>query len=291
MSTCVACKHVDALQRLPKFLNGVPKVIHQTWKTEKVPKHWLPSLNNWTSLHPDWHHVLWTDADIEAYIRAMHPSDWSIFEGLEGIQRVDLFRYYVLRDFGGVYCDLDIMPVKAIDEAIASSPLHVGLVPSANSWGVYTNAFMVSDTSPEAQAFWTSVIQHVTDFPHGPLDVLALGLRHTEIMASTGPLALTRCASEAHVPVTVLPRALWNPYDLSVAGLHGDQDKPESLVRILEGSSWHAMDSTALSFVHTHRKPIMGLVILGIAYFVITASIVRQKLSSLRKALRRRFNK
>jgi mannosyltransferase OCH1-like enzyme len=215
------------------------------------------------------------------------PHAWPLFLRFEGIQRVDLFRYFVLHDFGGIYCDLDIMLVRPITEALDSSPLHIGLVPSANTSGVYTNAFMISDDSAVAKAFWVSVMRHVHEFPKGYAEIASLGLRHTEIMASTGPLALTKCAAAFDGPITVLPKELWNPYELSVAGNEYEQLHPKSLVRILKGSSWHELDSSFFSFVHTHRKYVALLVMLGVLYFVINANIVRQKFASLRRAFRK----
>ena len=48
-------KHTDS---------GIPKIIHQTWKTKEVPEKWKKSQEEWQRLHPDWLYILWTDEDI-----------------------------------------------------------------------------------------------------------------------------------------------------------------------------------------------------------------------------------
>lgn len=59
--------------------NGVPKLIHQTWKDDSVPEHWLPGVNAWKTLHPDWIYCLWTDDDLMTYILDKHADFWPIF--------------------------------------------------------------------------------------------------------------------------------------------------------------------------------------------------------------------
>lgn len=268
-------------------------LIHQTWKDSNVPEHWKPGSNAWQALHPRWTYLLWTDADIEAYIRSSWPNDWAVFEALSWpIQRVDLWRYYVLRDFGGVYADLDIKPVRAIDGPSTLGPGHVFLVPSANASGVYTNAFMISDNSAVAKAFWTSVIESVKDYTRSrTLSVVSAISRHMEIMTSTGPLALTHAANVGTWPVTVLPKTLWNPFDLSVADdsvLQDQEAHPDALVRILPGSSWHAADSSIVSYVHSHRKVLGVLLILVIAYYVLRSEQMAVRIETLRRSLRLR---
>lgn len=245
--------------------NGVPKIVHQTWKTVDVPTAWASSRDSWRRLHPDWLYVLWTDADIEAYIKSTRPELWAFMStGLKWpIQRVDLWRYVALHDFGGIYSDLDIEPVKDTEEALSAVPAApwgtVYLVPSANMDGVYTNAFMISSLGADAKAFWASLVSHCTTWreDNSAYDTVMSVMRHMEIMLSTGPLALTRVANRHNKAVVVLPRTLWNPY--STADLAGGATEdpttyaPSALVKILPGSSWHDFDSAFLGFFNEHR--------------------------------------
>lgn len=282
-----------ALQKLwaakpDRLANGVPKIIHQTWKSSEVPDHWRPSHEAWQRLHPTWIYLLWTDADMEAYIRGLHPQAWPLFESMaHTIQRVDLWRYFVLHDFGGLYADLDIMPVKAVDAALERSLGSVFLVPSANWSTHYTNAFMASGTDAVSRAFWASVVDHVRQWPKSLTDKALSNVRHFQIIMSTGPMALTSAATLGLQPFVVLPRRLWNPYGLHQAGQLQDQDQEEALVQILEGSSWHGPDSAALSFLHTFKWPLIILTVLSGLYYVIGSQLVRENFARLVKRLTR----
>ena len=42
----------------------IPKIIHQTWKTQEVPEHWKESQEEWQKLMDyGWEYMLWTDED------------------------------------------------------------------------------------------------------------------------------------------------------------------------------------------------------------------------------------
>ena len=285
---CEPLNILKALQIVPVLPNGVPQIIHQTWKTKELPEHWAPGSKAWASLHADWIYLMWTDSDIEAYIETMWPQYRALFAKLEhAIQRVDLFRYFVLRDFGGLYCDLDIVAKRNVGPILGATPGHVFLVPSANTSGQYTNALMVSTTSPTAKAFWTSMIEYVEAFPSTHADRVLSSVRHTRIVASTGPMALSRVADRSSGPITVLPKRLWNPYELTVAGQLDRQTNDEALVYILQGSSWHAADSTFFVFVYTHRVPMVVLGALAIVWILLQNAYLHDKASMLLRKLRR----
>jgi len=296
MARCFAgpqeCKPLNVLYSLPEvplLANGIPKIVHQTWKNEEVPAHWASSAEAWKSLHPDWTYLLWTDADIEAYISKLWPESRQTFEKLEEpIQRVDLWRYFVLRDFGGVYCDLDIRPKANVEGALESCLGHVFLVPSANNSGQYTNAFMASTRSEQAGVFWTQMIDYVDAWPAKAIDHLASSIRHVRIVASTGPLALSRVAERTQMPVTVLPKVVWNPYELTLAGHVEEQMSPHAIVEILKGSSWHDAESSVFVFLHTHRLQLIVLSGLLVVFTFIQNAYLRNYARALLRRLRSR---
>lgn len=292
---CPAVK-CEALQKLyswvpSRLANGLPKIIHQTWKTKDVPAHWLPSHHAWATLHPTWLYILWTDADIECYIKTLRPAAWSTFQKLPHmIQRVDLFRYFVLHDFGGIYSDLDIVPLRAVDSEI-DAPGDVFLTKSANTQVHFTNALMASTAREPAKTFWRSMIQYVDTWPHSWHDKVMASIRHLEIMTSTGPWALTRVADSSNIPVTVLPNHIWNPYELGVAGSLDEQTKEGALIQILQGSSWHDADSKAISFMHTYKHSFMALILLLVLYTFLQKMTLQESLRLLMVSVKRVLKK
>jgi len=285
------CRPLELLwsAHVTKLVNGMPKVIHQTWKDDNIPDAWKLSQNQWRILHPTWTYVFWTDSDIKAYIHHMHKDAWdALFEKLQyPIQRVDLFRYFVLHDFGGIYCDMDIVPVYPVDSYLEESQGTIFLVPSANTPSHFTNAFMMSTIAPSARRFWQQVIEHVGKFPLSWSEKAMMSIRHLHIMMSTGPMALTNVARNTLETVSVLPRLRWNPYDLAVAGDLESQDHKDAIVKIVGGSSWHAMDSKAISWLHIYKLPLIVLASLVIVYLLIRGQLFYKKARSLLRFIRR----
>jgi mannosyltransferase OCH1-like enzyme len=286
----MSCVLSEALQKASEVepTTNVPKIIHQTWKTTDVPEAWTSSQIAWKKLHPTWTYILWTDADIDYYMKHNWPDDYVFFKMLPwNIQRVDVWRYYVLRDFGGVYSDLDIEPIKNIESFIDQG--HIQLVPSANSAGVFTNAFMISSKSDVSGAFWTLLIEDIIKYVKSyTLSVVSASSRHLEIMESTGPLALTRIANSFSWPITILPKSRWNPYDLSYADIPNAQTSDHAIVKLLPGSSWHESDSSFFSFLLIYKGPVIVLTILIVLFYVVKSQLVASRFNFLRKLLRRK---
>jgi mannosyltransferase OCH1-like enzyme len=47
----------------------IPKIIHQTWKTENVPWKWKLYQKKVKQLHPDWEYKLWTDKNNMEFVK------------------------------------------------------------------------------------------------------------------------------------------------------------------------------------------------------------------------------
>ena len=58
---------LDAIphSKIPTLPNGVPMILHQTWRShELLPQH-KPFFSSWDKFLPDgWIHVLWTDEEV-----------------------------------------------------------------------------------------------------------------------------------------------------------------------------------------------------------------------------------
>jgi mannosyltransferase OCH1-like enzyme len=86
----------------------IPHLIHQTWKTASVPLRWRHLVRSVKRNHPGWTYRLWTDKTMDAHVRDAHPALYPVYRNFEkGVMRADVFRYVVMHDFGGLYCDLD----------------------------------------------------------------------------------------------------------------------------------------------------------------------------------------
>ena len=105
------------LQKLPRSGRvKIPKIIHQTWRTENIPEKYIPRIRSWVEKHPDWEYWFWTDEDARKFIKDRYPSYLELFDNYPiDIERVDMLRYFLLHAYGGVYADLDMECINPLD--------------------------------------------------------------------------------------------------------------------------------------------------------------------------------
>ena len=91
----------------------VPKILHQTWKSHRVPAKYAAYIKSWLKHNPDWEYWFWIDADIETILNVKFESLKPVFANLnQGIQKADAMRYIVMYEVGGTYADIDMECLK-----------------------------------------------------------------------------------------------------------------------------------------------------------------------------------
>lgn len=94
----------------------IPRIIHQTWKTQDVPDWAEPAAFSWKDKNPEYEYRIWDDRAARKLIEERYPELLPAFNNhMAPVQRADVFRYAVIHAFGGVYADIDVMcevPVK-----------------------------------------------------------------------------------------------------------------------------------------------------------------------------------
>lgn len=95
------------------------KTIHQIWDDNNVPEYSIPWTQSWKDNHPDWEYKLWTNEQCRQLIGDKFKWFLPTYDNYEfTIQRADAIRYFILYEFGGLYCDLDIWCAKNIAELV-----------------------------------------------------------------------------------------------------------------------------------------------------------------------------
>jgi len=164
----------------PTFMNSVsslpriPRHIHMTWKTSQLP--FWSHHSEWQSLNPAYKFSLWTDAMIVTFLKGNHSRFIPLLDKLSNIERADLIRYAVLYTYGGVYADLDTMPLKKIDDWAA-----VYRIPPSATALIGIEAFLKNDKERALVSFarvhqycqWTMMSS-----PGHPLMLRVLNLIH-----------------------------------------------------------------------------------------------------------------
>lgn len=94
----------------------IPKIVHQLWKDASIPPRWQKAAESVRKYHKGWEYRLWTDEMMDSHVAANHPDVYAVFTGMNRhIMRVDVFRYILMHDFGGLYCDLDYEFLRPYD--------------------------------------------------------------------------------------------------------------------------------------------------------------------------------
>lgn len=242
--------------------SGIPKIIHQTWKTKDVPNHWKKSKDEWQRLHPDWLYILWTDEDIRNHIKDHHPDFLELHDNYEyNIQRADMIRYFILYDFGGIYSDLDFYPSENIEKYLSNNSDY--FIYSSNNH-CYTNSFMISKGN-------SPIFQDIFKELKKPLPWWAFG-KHLKVMKSTGPLMLNNVLLNTKYMYTILPRSKFNPYSANDDIL---EYKEGIVLHALEGKSWNGFDTTIYNFILKYSSFFIFLgiislllIICGLIYYI-----------------------
>lgn len=160
----------------------IPKIIHQTWKTAKLPIRWQGFRESWKRLHPDWELRLWTDDDNMLLVEKYYPDFLELYKSYEyPILKSDFARILYLHKFGGLYADLDLEPLKPLDRLVEKPCLVVGIErggmgKTVNNQDYVINACMAS---PKGHLFWEMLLER-----------LQITFRRKRFLESKGPYVM-----------------------------------------------------------------------------------------------------
>ena len=162
----------------------IPKIIHQTWKTDRVPPKARPYVDKVRQLNPDWEYKLWTDDDNLAFVRSEFPELLEIYEGFSrGIMRADVIRYMIMYKMGGVYLDLDyevLYPFEFGDHRVVL-PLSRS-VAFGHDVNIVGNCFFASEPG---HALWADLLRDLKENP-------PITNEYIEVLGATGPQFVSR---------------------------------------------------------------------------------------------------
>jgi len=103
----------------------IPKIIHQIWIGPKMPPSYFISFQErLKALHPDWEYHLWTDSELSSIDFELKDL---IDRSTNFAEQSDLIRSELLERFGGVYIDVDIDPLMALNELHHKYDFYIGL--------------------------------------------------------------------------------------------------------------------------------------------------------------------
>ena len=166
---------------------GVPKIIHQTWKTDDIPSHYKPLVESWKNKYPDYKYNLWSDQKLEEYVKKHWSWYLPVWEKLVPfIKKVDTVRYMWMYDLGGMYADLDMECLKKA--SFLEKYPGMAFIPSANhavDWSYDADkASPAWLASVPKNPIWLYILRYIANNTHRP------------VLSSTGPIALANTLKE-----------------------------------------------------------------------------------------------
>jgi mannosyltransferase OCH1-like enzyme len=99
------------------------RIVHQVWLGHGRPRaEHLAWMKTWRTMNPTWEYRLWSESNLPTLVNA-----GAVLRAGETGTRllafvVDVARLEVLARFGGVYLDVDIKPIKPLDQWAAFGP-------------------------------------------------------------------------------------------------------------------------------------------------------------------------
>ena len=198
-----------AIHRVPSLRrsDGIPRVIHQTYPTAKLPHMFVGNVTDIRSKNPEYQYILWTDKDIFDFIYnkfgyEMLSAYLSIHPHL-GAARADLFRYLVCYAIGGIYLDIKSGLGRPLNQIVFPDDMFLlrqwGAVDQSKGVGIHPE---LSDViGGEFQQWWIAC-QSGHPFLKAVIDLVLTNIacyvdgvhargKHA-ILKMTGPIAYTR---------------------------------------------------------------------------------------------------
>ncbi|KAH7105503.1 nucleotide-diphospho-sugar transferase [Auriculariales sp. MPI-PUGE-AT-0066] len=227
----------------------IPRILHQTWRTEDLGERWGPISQRCREMMPDYEYMLWTDEKSRDFIATNYGWFLPTFDAYRyPIQRADSIRYFILYHYGGIYLDLDIGCIKRLDPLL----VHPVILPRTIPVGVSNDLMFAEKHHP----FMEQTIQNLINFDHTYV------LNYPTVMFTTGPMFVSAqygLYTSAHPgtpgtpgEVRILPKSLY--------GKNAKEgEAPNSFFEHYYGSSWHADDAMFITFLGRWGRNLMWI--------------------------------
>ena len=213
----------------------IPRIIHQTWKSDLIPEAFQAWCDSWSDLNPAWDRQMWSDRRLLEFVAEHYPDFLELYCSLpSGVMRADAGRYMLLHHFGGLYADIDTECLGSLDAIEAETRIVLSLEPSthwhpiASQRGMPYLVFNGIMASPARHPFWLHV-----------LELMRRNFCARNVIDATGPCLLT--AAQLSFPdrsaIRLAPSPLFNGRDR-----HGNEpdsaDGAERIARHHWAGTW-----------------------------------------------------
>ena len=233
------------------------RIIHQIWfrlsrKSKTLFKKFHKYQNSWMVKNPTWKYVLWSEKMALAFMKLKFPEYLDLYNSYPyAIQRIDVVRYFLLYEYGGLYADMDTECITPIDAFRKTFSKKLYLVETGNKAfnNHVSNLMMFSEPK---HVFWKSLFLELALNAKQPWYFS----KHLLIMYTTGPAFLNRVflKFKFKYKINVFPQELFNPYCLGMDKINNFQVKEKAHVIHYGAGSWESGDSKVIIFFYCNWK-------------------------------------
>ena len=233
----------------------IPNHIHQIFFNvtgEPIPVRFQEAMNTWKQMNPTFKYTLWTEAMTEELMSTKYKEFWGQYSNYgHWIQKIDLARYAILHQYGGVYVDVDIKCVQNMHGVLRSFPKNTGLV-----------------------GYWTKPTGIASDFlaskPNHPfVTSLLTGLSRANrwyLIPYLTPLFSTG-------PIYIYGRYLRYKNGTDTGDIL-TINNTNKFLKHLDGATWHGWDGKAIWWIFIHKQFVLKIVIIIIFLLMMAAFLV-----------------
>ena len=182
----------------------IPKIIHQTYKDNKLPELYKKCQDQIKSICSDFEYRFYSDEDIDSFMLNNYPEYYIQFMNLpRKIMQLDMFRYFLIYEYGGWYLDMDYYLIRKID-----CSGEIVLPCSSNNNGGNTRCLgnCIFGSIPK-HPFWKSLMDEMINFN------VSKQYSDDSILETTGPCLVTRMwlKSEYKNEIQIPEKNLFHP--------------------------------------------------------------------------------
>jgi inositol phosphorylceramide mannosyltransferase catalytic subunit len=195
---------------------SIPRIIHQTWKSERLPPAFRSFQETWRRHHPGWEYRFYDDEACRRIVGEGFPELLPLYDGCpHAVQRADIFRYLVVAREGGLYADMDMECLRNVEPLLEGrravfgvedrlSPRRARRLNLRHGERIANFIFAAEPDHP----LFREIIGKLEELP-GPWNM------EQEVLETTGPGMLTDLVQDRRdaLDLTVLPRSCWAPRD------------------------------------------------------------------------------
>jgi len=137
-------------------IQGIPRIIHQQHMSRrKFPHYFADYVKECHEMNSGWIHVVWTDDDFGPFLKDLFGQEMlDFFRSLpRTIQRIDIIRYFILLEYGGVYLDADVICLSSLDQWVEEF---------GKSYEVFMEPIHII-ASRKGHSFWKCILDRIKD--------------------------------------------------------------------------------------------------------------------------------